>query len=160
MEDHKKFRLLVKAIYRLLLSLFGLFAVMVFTLLFLMYNPDLFKKAEPNITEEEQYVTVPDEEDFDKIENGIHVRTGLVDAAGLMTVVNNCTNCHSAKLVTQNRMNKERWVSTIRWMQETQNLWDLGPNEEVIVNYLVTNYPTSKKGRRENLKEIEWYDLK
>jgi malonyl CoA-acyl carrier protein transacylase len=125
-----------------------------------MYNPDLFKKAEPNITEEEQYVTVPNEEDFDKIENGIHVRTGLVDAVGLMTVVNNCTNCHSAKLVTQNRMNKERWVSTIRWMQETQNLWDLGPNEEVIVNYLVTNYPPSKKGRRENLIDIEWYDLK
>lgn len=160
MEDHKKFRLLVKAIYRLLLSLFGLFAVMVFTLLFIMYNPDLFKKADPNVGEEKQYVAVTDEEDFDKIENGIHLRTGLVDAEGLMTVVNNCTNCHSAKLVTQNRMNKERWVSTIRWMQETQNLWDLGPNEEVIVNYLVTNYPPSKKGRREILKDIEWYVLK
>lgn len=160
MEDHKKFRLLVKAIYRLLLSLFGLFAVMVFTLLFIMYNPDLFKKADPNVGEEKQYVAITDEEDFDKIENGIHLRTGLVDAEGLMTVVNNCTNCHSAKLVTQNRMNKERWVSTIRWMQETQNLWDLGPNEEVIVNYLVTNYPPSKKGRREILKDIEWYVLK
>ncbi|MBD0851769.1 monoheme cytochrome C [Maribacter arenosus] len=160
MEDHKKFRLLVKAIYRLLLSLFGLFAVMVFTLLFIMYNPDLFKKADLNVGEEKQYVAVTDEEDFDKIENGIHLRTGLVDAEGLMTVVNNCTNCHSAKLVTQNRMNKERWVSTIRWMQETQNLWDLGPNEEVIVNYLVTNYPPSKKGRREILKDIEWYVLK
>ena len=160
MEDHKKFRLLVKAIYRLLLSLFGLFAVMVFTLLFIMYNPDLFKKADQNVGEEKQYVAITDEEDFDKIENGIHLRTGLVDAEGLMTVVNNCTNCHSAKLVTQNRMNKERWVSTIRWMQETQNLWDLGPNEEVIVNYLVTNYPPSKKGRREILKDIEWYVLK
>lgn len=100
------------------------------------------------------------EDDFDKIENGIHVRTGLVDAEGLMTVVNNCTNCHSAKLVTQNRMNKERWLTTIRWMQETQNLWDLGPNEDIIINYLVTNYPPKKKGRRETLANIEWYELK
>ena len=56
-------------------------------------------------------------------------------------------------------MNKERWDATIRWMQETQNLWDLGENQEVIVNYLVKNYPVYSKGRRENLSQIEWYDL-
>lgn len=99
------------------------------------------------------------EDTYNKIENGIHVRTGLVEAEGLMSVVNNCTNCHSAKLVIQNRMNRERWISTIRWMQETQNLWDLGDQEEVIVNYLVANYPTVKKGRRALLTEIEWYEL-
>ena len=49
------------------------------------------------------------EADEDRIENGIHVRTGLKEAAGLMTVVNNCTNCHSSKLVIQNRMTEERW---------------------------------------------------
>lgn len=93
------------------------------------------------------------------IENGIHVRTGLIDDEGLMPVVANCTACHSAQLVTQNRMNRERWNATIRWMQETQNLWDLGDNQEIIVNYLVKNYPPTEKGRRENLKNIEWYDL-
>jgi len=98
--------------------------------------------------------------DEDKIENGIHVRTGFKDAEGLMTVVNNCTNCHSAKLVIQNRMNKERWDATIKWMQETQNLWDLGENQEIIVNYLVANYPATEKGRRENLTNITWYELK
>ena len=97
--------------------------------------------------------------DEDKIENGIHVRTGLIEAEGLMTVVNNCTNCHSAKLVTQNRMNRDRWIATIRWMQETQNLWDLGDQEEVIINYLITNYPAPKKGRRSTLTDIEWYVL-
>ena len=56
-------------------------------------------------------------------------------------------------------MSEERWNATIRWMQETQNLWDLGPNQEIIVNYLVTNYPVEDKGRRENLTNIEWYDL-
>jgi hypothetical protein len=74
-------------------------------------------------------------------------------------VVNNCTNCHSSKLVIQNRMNAERWNTTIKWMQETQNLWDLGDNHTIIVNYLTTNYPPQNKGRRQNLSQIEWYEL-
>ncbi|MFY0627711.1 MAG: hypothetical protein JXR07_15545 [Reichenbachiella sp.] len=98
-------------------------------------------------------------EDPDKIEDGIHVRTGLIDATGLMTVVQNCTNCHSSKLIIQNRMNTERWNATIKWMQETQNLWPLGENQAVIVNYLVTNYPPKQKGRREKLSNIDWYEL-
>lgn len=93
------------------------------------------------------------------IKNGIHIRTGLVDAEGLMTVVNNCTNCHSAQLITQNRMTAERWNETIEWMQKTQNLWELGSNQDIIVNYLVTNYPPIKKGRRMVLQDIEWYEL-
>ena len=94
-----------------------------------------------------------------EIENGIHVRTGLKEGKGLMTVVAHCTACHSAQLIIQNRMNKERWNATIRWMQETQNLWPLGKDQEVIVNYLVKNYPVYVKGRRENLQNIEWYKL-
>jgi hypothetical protein len=94
-----------------------------------------------------------------EIENGIHVRTGLKEGEGLMTVVAHCTACHSAQLIIQNRMNKERWNATIRWMQETQNLWPLGENQEVIVNYLVKNYPLYSKGRRENLQNVEWYEL-
>lgn len=93
------------------------------------------------------------------IVDGIHVRTGLKDGEGLMTVIGHCTACHSAQLIIQNRMNEERWNATIRWMQETQNLWDLGDNQQVIVNYLVNNYPVIDKGRRENLKNIEWYEL-
>jgi len=101
-----------------------------------------------------------DDEDPDRTENGIHVRTGLIDAPGLQETVNNCTNCHSAKLVMQNRMNAERWHATIRWMQETQNLWPLGDNEKIIVDYLVTNYPPKNKGRREGLADVDWYELK
>ena len=44
-------------------------------------------------------------------------------------------------------------------MQKTQNLWDLGDNKEIIINYLVTNYPISSKGRRQNLSVTEWYEL-
>ncbi len=108
---------------------------------------------------ENEYTTFP-YDDSDRIENGIHVRTGLIDAPGLQETVNNCTNCHSAQLVMQNRMSAERWHATIRWMQETQNLWPLGEKEDIIVDYLVTNYPPKDKGRREALSDVQWYDLK
>ncbi|MEJ1222019.1 monoheme cytochrome C [Sediminicola sp. 1XM1-17] len=100
------------------------------------------------------------EEDTERIEKGIHLRTGFVDAVGMQEVINNCTNCHSAKLVTQNRMSKEGWIATIRWMQKTQNLWDLGDNESIIVDYLAEHYGPINKGRREGLKNIDWYTLK
>lgn len=102
---------------------------------------------------------VPETYDPNKIENGIHLRTGFIEAPGMQETINNCTNCHSAQLVIQNRMSKERWMATIDWMQQTQNLWELGENEEVIINYLVENYPVIDKGRRAILKDVEWYKL-
>ncbi len=158
MRDPSDFNTQVKAIQRLMVLIFLLMSVASIGVLVLLYNPDLImmKADQPEV---EEYAEIPEEDDFDKIENGIHLRTGLIEAEGLMEVVNNCTNCHSALLITQNRMNKERWIATIRWMQETQNLWDLGKNEEIIVNYLVENYPPTKKGRRANLENIEWYEL-
>ena len=160
MEDHEKLAQSITKIQKLMVVIVFCFVAIAGILVFVMVDPSLstFKSKEPS----QEYVTVPkvEEENFDRIENGIHVRTGLIEAVGLTEVVNNCTNCHSAKLVTQNRMNKERWIATIRWMQETQNLWDLGNNEEIIVNYLVTNYRPKKKGRREILSNIEWYELR
>ncbi len=156
MDKEAQFRQQVKTIYRFLVVVFTIAGIIAVAGIYLITDPTLsaFKKQETDAA----YAIVT-EDDEDRIENGIHVRTGLIDAEGLMTVVNNCTNCHSAKLVTQNRMNEERWIATIRWMQETQNLWDLGDNEHIIINYLVTNYPSNKKGRREILTHIEWYDL-
>jgi mono/diheme cytochrome c family protein len=83
----------------------------------------------------------------------------LAEGEGLELVKIHCTSCHSAKLIVQNRATREGWRSMIRWMQQTQNLWDLGENEEKILDYLSTHYPPEEKGRRENLKDIEWYDL-
>lgn len=148
--DEKKFQTLD----RLMNLAIGLLAVVTVLFLFLVYDPT-FSIFESN--GEEILSEVIDE---DKIENGIHVRTGLKDAPGLKLVIQNCTNCHSSKLVTQNRMSKERWNATIRWMQKTQNLWELGDKQEVIVDYLVTNYPVEDKGRRVSLADIEWYTLK
>lgn len=151
------FRAQVKKLYRSLMLFFAMFVIAGGGIIYYMYHPEGLNFN----SESETIAIVPvEEEDEDRIVNGIHVRTGLVDAEGLMTVVNNCTNCHSSKLVTQNRMNEERWVATIKWMQETQNLWDLGKNQEVIVNYLVTNYPPIAKGRRAILTNIDWYELK
>ncbi len=158
MDGQEQFRKQVRTIYRLLVVVFTMVGLITVVGIYMITDPTLsaFKKVETDL---EYTIVQKEDEDEDKIENGIHVRTGLIDAEGLMTVVNNCTTCHSSKLVTQNRMDKERWIATIRWMQETQNLWNLGDNEEIIVNYLVKNYPSYKKGRREILTNIEWYDL-
>jgi hypothetical protein len=122
---------------------------------FLLIDPNFIRFQ----SKQKNSITTSVELDEDRIENGIHIRTGLIDAKGLMTVVTNCTNCHSAKLVTQNRMSAERWNVTIKWMQETQNLWELGSNQKIIVEYLVANYPQKEKGRREHLININWYEL-
>lgn len=155
MNEHKEFQTKIKKAERTAYRAVFFLVVASILLFFVVYDPtfSIFK----NDTTELTYNNI--EEDEDKIENGIHIRTGFVEAKGLMTVVNNCTNCHSAQLVIQNRMNKERWIATIKWMQETQGLWDLGDNQEIIVNYLVTNYPPIDKGRRENLTNIVWYEI-
>ncbi|PTM10505.1 MAG: monoheme cytochrome C [Bacteroidetes bacterium] len=155
MNKEEAFRAQVRKVYQLLMLLFALFVITGGGLVYYMVNPSFFDFK----SKSETVVATPLEVDEDRIENGIHVRTGLLDAEGLMVVVNNCTNCHSAKLVTQNRMNTERWNATIKWMQETQNLWDLGGNQEIIVNYLVSNYPPIDKGRRMILVDIDWYEL-
>ena len=95
------------------------------------------------------------------VEEGIHVATGLVYGRGFNAVKTNCTNCHSAKLITQNRSTREGWHQMIRWMQETQGLWDLGTNEKVILDYLAEHYAPTAVGRRPALalESIEWYHL-
>ena len=104
----------------------------------------------------EKMVRVSDNEE---IRDSIHVATGLIADEGLNLVIAHCTGCHSAQLITQNRATKEGWVMVIRWMQETQNLWDLGESEEAIVHYLTKNYSPELRGRRTPLTDIEWYDL-
>lgn len=149
-------KFLRKVKYLINLSTVSIVAAILVLPLYLL-APKIFKPNKQ--TENSSNVLVKVEIDENRIENGIHVSTGFVEAEGLMTVVRNCTSCHSSKLILQNRMNREGWNTTIKWMQETQNLWDLGENQEVIVNYLVTNYPLEKKGRRENLKNIDWYEI-
>ena len=78
-------------------------------------------------------------------------QTGLVIAPGYEVVKVQCTVCHSARLITQGRADREGWLSKIRWMQDTQGLWPLGPNEPLILDYLAANYAPEDRGRRPQL---------
>lgn len=139
--------------YRVAIVLFSsVIAIVLFSIFHTMVIPKLFD-IQPAAT-----AAVEDEKEVE-FKDGIHLRTGLIEAQGVMTVISNCTSCHSSKIILQNRMSAESWNTTIKWMQETQNLWDLGENQEIIVNYLTTNYPIEEKGRRENLSNIDWYEL-
>jgi len=157
MSKEEAFRKSARSMYKAMFAIFLMVGITTFLGIYVIVDPSLSSFSGSSEEDEIDYRDAADGDDT--IENGIHLRTGLVEGEGLMEVVYNCTNCHSAKLVTQNRMTKERWKATIRWMQETQNLWDLGDNEEIIVNYLVAHYPPTKKGRRQNLTAIDWYEL-
>ena len=85
----------------------------------------------------------------------------LAQGAGLEAIERHCLNCHSSRLITQNKMSRQRWADNIKWMQETQGLWDLGSDLPVVLDYLSTYYSPTATGRRANLDvmEIEWYVL-
>jgi len=88
--------------------------------------------------------------------SGIDEKTGLITGKGFETVRDNCTYCHSAHIITQNRMDREGWLETIRWMQETQGLDEFDPEiEREILDYLSSHYAPSKVYRRPPLI-IQW----
>ncbi len=145
--------------------IFGAKTILFFVFAALLYIPleddikNLFKeKQEVKVTTNR---STEKDEDYDRVENGIHVQTGFVVAPGFDEVRANCTVCHSSKLVTQNRATREGWEQMIIWMQEKQGLWDLGDRKPIILDYLSTHYAPIKKGRRDNIDiaEVEWYIL-
>ena len=92
--------------------------------------------------------------------DSLDAQTGLVLAPGWQVVKNNCVRCHSPKLITAKRASREGWEGTIRWMQATQGLGDLGKEEALILDYLAKHYAPTQEGRRPPLKDITWYRLK
>jgi hypothetical protein len=93
------------------------------------------------------------------LKDSVDQKTGLIIAPGFAVVSTTCVRCHSPKLITAKRATREGWLATIRWMQQTQGLWDLGPQEPVILDYLAKNYAPTNEGRRPLLKTTEWYKL-
>jgi hypothetical protein len=93
------------------------------------------------------------------VRDSLDAQTGLVLAPGLAAVKNNCLRCHSPQLITAKRATREGWEATIRWMQATQGLGDLGKEEAIILDYLAKNYAPTQQGRRPPLKDIKWYRL-
>lgn len=75
--------------------------------------------------------------------------TGLRQEEGWETVRATCTQCHSAQLITQNSGSRSVWQSRIAWMQDTQGLRQLEPEEEdVILTYLSAQYGPKQSTRR------------
>ena len=80
--------------------------------------------------------------------------TGLVLADGWQAVQANCTECHSALLITQNSGSRAVWESRIRWMQDTQGLHELSPElEATILDYLEEYYGQKDSARRASLPQ-------
>lgn len=75
--------------------------------------------------------------------------TGLIVSPGWEQVRAHCGGCHSHKLVTSQRADRQTWLDIIRWMQETQNLWQFEAQTEAeILDYLAHNYPPQPNRRR------------
>ncbi len=144
---------LTQLLYRITLGTLCLTLILAVAVVYIQVDPSL------SAFDNKKQIDATTDMNDNLIKNGIHIKTGLKDGESLMLVVQNCTACHSAKIIIQNRADKAGWKEIIQWMQETQNLWELGSNEEKIIDYLVTNYPPQKKGRRASLTNIDWYEL-
>ena len=80
------------------------------------------------------------------------VETGLIHDDGWELVFAHCSACHSLQLVTSNRGDRETWLRLIRWMQDTQNLWQIEASTEAgILDYLARNYGDLEPVRRAQL---------
>lgn len=75
--------------------------------------------------------------------------SGLIIAPGWELVRAHCGACHSYRLVTAQRGDRAFWLEAIRWMQRTQNLWELPADQEsAILDYLAGAYAETDWGRR------------
>ncbi|MEQ8714046.1 MAG: cytochrome C [Cyclobacteriaceae bacterium] len=153
--DNNRFDILdsLKKITTLLIGIMSIMVMMVLVSIFAIYfdTPEQAKVTEARV--ESKVTKAPESQ-----ESVLDI-TGLADDPNIQIIAANCTACHSAKLVTQNRATREGWKSMIQWMQKTQNLWELGKNEDIILDYLAKNYAPENKGRRPPLENIEWYEL-
>ncbi len=74
-----------------------------------------------------------------RLQQAIDPATGFIMAENWDLVRSNCTVCHSARLITQQRASRRGWTDMIRWMQATQNLWQFDKLTEVkILDYLAS----------------------
>ena len=81
--------------------------------------------------------------------------SGLIVDEHWQLVKAHCSACHSPKLVTQNRGNRQNWLEMIRWMQETQGLRQFDAvTETAILDYLEKNYAPAAASRRAPLNSL------
>jgi hypothetical protein len=58
-----------------------------------------------------------------------------------MLVDQNCTACHSIRIVMQQHATEERWDHLLTWMVEEQGMWEM-PEEEraTVLAYLTEHF--------------------
>ena len=81
-------------------------------------------------------------------DNTLDEASGFVIDDGWKLTNAHCAACHSARLVTQNRMDRGGWEDIIRLMQAEHGLWDLGAAETVIIDYLSRHYSLANNKSR------------
>jgi len=65
----------------------------------------------------------------------------LPDHAGKEEVYYTCNACHSIRLVSQQRLARERWDQLLDWMTAEQGMTELAPEDRaLILDYLATAF--------------------
>lgn len=91
--------------------------------------------------------------------------SGLAAGMGLDLVLANCTVCHSADIIVQNRMSRSDWDRTISWMQKEQGLWELAPEDrngilDYLAEYQGASTPVAKIKPNERKNKMYQYDYR
>lgn len=150
MKDLNNIMLSLRALFRLSLVLATILALV----LLVKFNYISWTSDEDDVP-----VAVLQEEKLPGEIGTIDEESGLIIDHGFLEVKMQCGACHSTRLVAQNKFSRQGWIEVIRWMQEKQNLWDLGEMEVIILDYLEKNNAPGKTGRRKKLENINWYVL-
>ncbi len=160
--ERKNERIIIRLLTACLIFL-GLTLGMGIMLVWIMSDPQLITySSQPNTQNQKDMVQMESSYASPgpvEVVDGIDISTGFIAEGDYHIVRTTCTACHSSKLVLQNRATREGWKEMIVWMQETQKLWDLGEQEEKIIEYLATYYGPVNKGRRIPIKVESWYEI-
>lgn len=91
------------------------------------------------------------------VQAGVDDTSELTQKPGYQLVQQICTQCHSAKLIVQNRNARQGWLEIIQTMQSQHGLAKLKPEtQQQIIDYLSQYYAPVFTGRRAPLIVEHW----
>ncbi|HEB9325294.1 TPA: cytochrome C [Campylobacter jejuni] len=78
----------------------------------------------------------------------INPDTGLIIDPDSSLVEANCLARHGCNLITNMHASRKAWLAAIRWMQDSEGLWEIEPKDEKKLNYLEKYYGEKYDTRR------------